>query len=48
MRLDAGPLAPVDAKRSRRATTLTGIGIMAAMGEIVVQQRLGWHHFCDG
>lgn len=30
------------------ATFLIGIGIVAAIDEIVLHQLLGWHHFYDG
>ncbi len=30
-----------------RATLLIGIGIMAAVDEIIFHQLLGWHHFYD-
>lgn len=33
--------------RSMRATMLIGIGIMAAVDEIIFHQVLGWHHFYD-
>lgn len=40
------------AKRDRRrlliATVLIGIGVMAAIDEIVFHQILAWHHFYDG
>ncbi|EMY32783.1 hypothetical protein D477_018409 [Arthrobacter crystallopoietes BAB-32] len=34
--------------RSFPASILIGIGIMAAVDEIVFHQLLGWHHFYDG
>jgi uncharacterized membrane protein len=33
--------------RSRCATILIGIGLMAAVDEIVFHQLLAWHHFFD-
>ena len=40
------------AQRDRRqlliATVLIGIGVMAAIDEIVFHQILAWHHFYDG
>lgn len=33
--------------RSTRATILIGIGVMAAVDEIVFHQLLAWHHFYD-
>ncbi|RJK95329.1 DUF2243 domain-containing protein [Vallicoccus soli] len=33
--------------RSVLATALLGIGLMAAVDEIVFHQLLGWHHFYD-
>jgi len=34
--------------RSLAAGALTGIGLMAALDEIVFHQLLGWHHLYDG
>ena len=34
-------------RRLFRATLLIGIGLMAAVDEIVFHQILGWHHFYD-
>lgn len=34
-------------RASTRATILIGIGVMAAVDEIVFHQLLGWHHFYD-
>lgn len=34
-------------KHSLRAAALVGIGIMAAVDEIVFHQLLQWHHFFD-
>ncbi|HEX2534150.1 MAG TPA: DUF2243 domain-containing protein [Chitinophagaceae bacterium] len=34
--------------RSFRAALLAGIGIMAAVDEIIFHQLLSWHHFYDG
>jgi uncharacterized membrane protein len=36
-----------DTKRSAISAALIGIGIMAAVDEIVFHQLLGWHHFYD-
>src|SRR5690606_9445966 len=36
-----------DTKRSRWAGALIGIGMMAAVDEIIFHQLLGWHHFFD-
>jgi len=36
-----------DARRSMTATILIGIGIMAAVDEIIFHQVLAWHHFFD-
>jgi len=39
----------VPARRaSVTATALIGVGLMAAVDEIVFHQLLGWHHFYDG
>lgn len=38
---------PVDARGSLIATLLLGIGLMAAVDEIVFHQILAWHHFFD-
>lgn len=38
---------PPDPRRSRTAGLLIGIGIMAAVDEIVFHQILAWHHFYD-
>lgn len=37
-----------DPRRSSHAGILIGIGIMAAVDEIVFHQILAWHHFIDG
>lgn len=34
-------------KKSMVATTLIGIGLMAAVDEIIFHQILSWHHFYD-
>lgn len=34
-------------RRSARAAALLGVGLMAAVDEIVFHQLLGWHHFYD-
>lgn len=36
-----------DRRGSLRSAALIGIGIMAAVDEIVFHQLLGWHHFYD-
>ena len=36
-----------DRKQLLAATILLGIGLMAAVDEIVFHQLLGWHHFYD-
>lgn len=36
-----------DPGRSLRVTALIGIGVMAAVDEIVFHQLLAWHHFYD-
>jgi len=36
-----------DASRSRKTGILIGIGIMAAVDEIIFHQLLAWHHFYD-
>jgi len=38
---------PVDARASLTATVFLGIGLMAAVDEIVFHQILAWHHFFD-
>jgi uncharacterized membrane protein len=38
---------PVDARGSLIATSFFGIGLMAAIDEIVFHQILAWHHFFD-
>lgn len=38
---------PVEHQASARATALVGVGLMAAVDEIVFHQLLGWHHFYD-
>ncbi|WP_447554359.1 DUF2243 domain-containing protein [Vreelandella sp. EE22] len=38
---------PLDTKRSLWAAVLVGIGVMAALDEIVFHQLLQWHHFFD-
>ncbi len=34
-------------RRSARAAALVGVGLMAAVDEVVFHQILGWHHFYD-
>lgn len=41
------PMSIVAAKRSAWSAALIGIGIMAAVDEIVFHQLLSWHHFYD-
>lgn len=36
-----------DTRRSTLATALIGIGVMAAVDEIIFHQLLAWHHFFD-
>jgi uncharacterized membrane protein len=43
----AGTAAPVDRGRSLWVCALIGVGLMAAIDEIVFHQLLGWHHFYD-
>lgn len=38
---------PVDARASATATVFLGVGLMAALDEIVFHQVLAWHHFID-
>jgi len=38
---------PVDARGSLTATIFLGVGLMAAIDEIVFHQLLAWHHFFD-
>ncbi len=44
---DEAPLASVDTKRSTWAGAIIGVGLMAAVDEIVFHQLLSWHHFYD-
>nr|MBF0681308.1 DUF2243 domain-containing protein [Pseudomonas sp.] len=37
----------LDTRRSLRATLFLGIGLMAAVDEILFHQILAWHHFFD-
>lgn len=39
--------AALEPRRSGWAGALIGIGVMAAVDEIVFHQLLGWHHFFD-
>jgi len=41
------PAGVVDRRRSRWVGALIGIGVMAAVDEIVFHQLLAWHHFYD-
>lgn len=41
------PSSNFDTKRSLWAAVLLGIGVMAAVDEIVFHQLLQWHHFFD-
>ena len=45
-RLPAQPGRP-DCRRSVRVAALIGVGVMAAVDEIVFHQILAWHHFYD-
>lgn len=38
---------PIDARGSLIATAFIGVGLMAAVDEIVFHQILAWHHFFD-
>ncbi|WP_258723737.1 DUF2243 domain-containing protein [Cellulomonas sp. NS3] len=38
---------PQDTRRSLGAGAVIGVGLMAAVDEIVFHQLLGWHHFYD-
>ncbi len=42
------PAGLADAKHSAMAAALIGVGLMAAIDEIVFHQLLAWHHFYDG
>lgn len=37
----------MDTRRSLRATLFLGIGLMAAVDEVLFHQILAWHHFFD-
>jgi uncharacterized membrane protein len=37
----------LDRRRTLQATAMIGVGLMAAVDEIVFHQVLGWHHFYD-
>lgn len=37
-----------DTRRSLAAGAMIGVGLMAAVDEILFHQLLGWHHFYDG
>lgn len=43
----AGTASGAAPRRSMTATILIGIGLMAAVDEIVFHQILAWHHFFD-
>lgn len=43
----ARPHGAMDPRRSRLSGALIGIGLMAAVDEIVFHQLLAWHHFYD-
>lgn len=45
--MDASGRRRTDTRRSTWATFLIGVGIMAAVDEIVFHQILAWHHFYD-
>jgi uncharacterized membrane protein len=45
--LPATDLHDTDRRRSTTVTALVGVGLMAAVDEIVFHQLLGWHHFYD-
>lgn len=40
-------VTPTDARGSMIATIFLGVGLMAAVDEIVFHQILAWHHFFD-
>ena len=42
-----GPTTVLDRRRSVRVAAMIGVGLMAAVDEIVFHQLLGWHHFID-
>jgi uncharacterized membrane protein len=43
----ADPTTVADRRRSVRVAAMIGVGLMAAVDEIVFHQLLGWHHFID-
>ena len=43
-----GAAGNLDRRRTLLATSMIGVGLMAAVDEIVFHQILGWHHFYDG
>ncbi|GAB3166087.1 DUF2243 domain-containing protein [Telluribacter humicola] len=45
--MDTTQKGNLEPARSMRAALLIGIGIMAALDEIIFHQFLGWHHFYD-
>ena len=45
--LPAGVPPVVDRRRSVRVAAMIGVGLMAAVDEIVFHQLLAWHHFVD-
>ncbi|TXK45855.1 DUF2243 domain-containing protein [Pontibacter qinzhouensis] len=40
-------VAPHTKRRSMQAAALVGVGVMAAVDEIIFHQILAWHHFYD-
>lgn len=44
---EAAERAPADPRRSLVAAALIGVGVTAAVDEIVFHQLLAWHHFFD-
>lgn len=38
---------PIKQKKSLRVCAVIGIGLMAAIDEVIFHQILGWHHFYD-
>lgn len=40
-------MSPLQPQRSMIAAFMIGVGIMAAIDEIIFHQLLGWHHFFD-
>ena len=47
MALFPRPAGPLDPRRTFGALALVGVGLMAAVDEVVFHQLLRWHHFYD-